>query len=168
MSAQNSKTGSGSATASAAAFVPPVNDNFATAARIAGAGQHLSSQSRLRVTPVNPDRSSFNAARRNGEVRLTVTGNVSAPTSGEEGTGYDGSLLSVGPNPMAASGRVSPTVGTSQDVRVALFDALGREVRVLLDAPLAAGQQAYIGFLTAGLPPGVYVVRATSADVNLA
>ena len=44
-----------------------------------------------------------------------------------------------------------------------LVDALGREVRVLLDRSLAAGQQAYVGFTTAGLPAGVYVARLQTA-----
>ena len=107
------------------------------------------------------------STRYNGEVRLTVTGNVSSPTASEEGADAFGSRLGVGPNPMAASGRVSLTVGASQDVRVALFDALGREVRVLLSQPVAAGQRLDVPVTTAGLRSGLYVVRATGATVDL-
>ena len=62
---------------------------------------------------------------------------------------------------------MSLTVATSQDVRVALYDALGREVRVLLERTMAAGQQAHLGFTTRDLPAGVYVVRATGSDLSL-
>ena len=111
--------------------------------------------------------SSFNASRRNGEARLTVVGNVSAPTAGEDGADALGSRLSVAPNPLVTAGTVSLTAGTAQDVRVALVDALGREVRVLLSRPMAAGQQAAVAVSTAGLPAGVYVVRATGAAMDL-
>ena len=83
------------------------------------------------------------------------------------GASVASSRMVVAPNPLAGQGQIDLTVGTTQDVRVALFDALGREVRVLLDRSLAAGQQAYVGFSTAGLPAGVYVVRAVGTDVNL-
>ena len=94
---------------------------------------------------------------------LVVQGGVAS----DGGAGAAASRLVVAPNPLAGQGQIDLTVGTAQDVRVVLFDALGREVRVLLDRPMAAGQQAYIGFTTAGLPAGVYVVRASGTDVNL-
>ena len=105
--------------------------------------------------------------RYNGEVRLTVGGNVAAPTAAEVGADAFGSRLSVGPNPMAAAGRIALTVGQSQDVRVALLDALGREVRVLAERSVAAGQTADVAFSTAGLPTGIYTVRATGARLSL-
>jgi subtilisin-like proprotein convertase family protein len=88
-------------------------------------------------------------------------------TTAGEGTPSSLTSLSVSPNPVAGQGQVSLTVGTTQDVRVALYDALGREVMVLLDRSVAAGQQAYIGFRTQQLPAGVYVIRATGGDVSL-
>jgi hypothetical protein len=60
------------------------------------------------------------------------------------------------------------SVATSQAVRVALYDALGREVRVLFERSMTAGQEAHIGFRTNDLPAGVYVIRATGTDVSLA
>ena len=76
-------------------------------------------------------------------------------------------LLTIAPNPVATQGQVSLTVGTTQDVRVALYDALGREVMTLLDRSVSADQVAYIGFSTQSLPAGVYVVRATGTDLAL-
>lgn len=75
--------------------------------------------------------------------------------------------LTVAPNPVATQGQISLTVGTTQDVRVALYDALGREVMTLLDRQVTVGQQAFIGFSTQNLPAGVYVVRATGTDLAL-
>ena len=44
-------------------------------------------------------------------------------------------------------------------VRLVVYDVLGREVAVLHDGPLASGQhEVPVG--ASGLPPGVYVVRA--------
>lgn len=87
---------------------------------------------------------------------------------GAEGAPAAGaSRLSVAPNPVSGEGRIALAVATAQHVRVALHDALGREVRVLLERPMAAGSEAFIAFATAGLPAGVYVVRATGDDLNL-
>ena len=44
-------------------------------------------------------------------------------------------------------------------VRLAVYDALGREVAVLLDGPLGAGTHA-APFDGSALPAGVYVARA--------
>ena len=48
-------------------------------------------------------------------------------------------------------------------VRVTLTDVLGREVAVLLDAPVAAGERRPLTIDGAGLAPGVYLVRMTDA-----
>ncbi|MDX1420900.1 MAG: T9SS type A sorting domain-containing protein, partial [Rubricoccaceae bacterium] len=49
------------------------------------------------------------------------------------------------------------------DVRLAVFDALGREVALLAEGPHAAGPHA-ARFDASGLAPGAYVVRLTTAD----
>ena len=50
------------------------------------------------------------------------------------------------------------------DVRVALYDVLGRELAVAHDAPADAGALR-VALPTAGLAPGAYVVRvSTGAD----
>ena len=65
------------------------------------------------------------------------------------------------PNPVTGSARLAVALGEAGPVRVAAYDALGREVAVLHDGPLGAGQHA-VRFDAAGLAPGAYVVRATT------
>jgi hypothetical protein len=43
-------------------------------------------------------------------------------------------------------------------VTLAVYDLLGREVRVLVDGPLTAGKHR-VGFDAASLPSGLYVYR---------
>ncbi len=74
----------------------------------------------------------------------------------------DGALalgVSVGPNPVRSSARVTYGVVESADVRVSVYDALGREVAVLASGPKGAGMHD-AAFDGASLPAGVYVVRA--------
>ena len=84
-----------------------------------------------------------------------------------QGTPEALSSLTVAPNPVATQGQVSVRVAAAQDVRVVLYDALGREVMTLLDRAMTADQEAHIGFSTQSLPAGVYVIRATGTDLSL-
>lgn len=81
----------------------------------------------------------------------------------EEAVAAEGlGLRLVGPNPFAGQTRVSLTAAAGQDVRVALFDALGREVARVADGPVATGN-TFLEVRAAGLAPGVYVLRAEGA-----
>ncbi|WP_412067354.1 T9SS type A sorting domain-containing protein [Rubrivirga sp. IMCC43871] len=84
-------------------------------------------------------------------VRLSLGAGVAT-----EGEGLERLSLAVFPNPSA--GRATVTL-TSQagTARVAVYDALGREVAVLHDGPTAGDLRLGIG----DLAPGMYVVRAT-------
>jgi hypothetical protein len=63
------------------------------------------------------------------------------------------------PNPARSAGvTVQVDLPEAGDVRLAVYDALGREVAVALDGPQAAGRHA-VSLDTARLPAGVYVVR---------
>ena len=62
-------------------------------------------------------------------------------------------------NPAASGAAVSVRLEAPEAARVEVFDALGR--RVLLVSPEASGE-AVLEIPTAGLAPGVYVVRARS------
>ncbi len=76
-----------------------------------------------------------------------------------EGDGAVALGVSVGPNPVRGSARVTYGVPGPSAVRVSVFDALGREVAVLAEGPRGPG--AYQAALDgAALPAGVYVVRA--------
>lgn len=76
----------------------------------------------------------------------------------------EGASLTAGPNPASGSVRVVLTLTSVADARVAVLDALGREVAVLHDGPAAAN--VTVTFDGAAQPAGVYVVRAVvrSAD----
>ena len=67
-------------------------------------------------------------------------------------------LQAVFPNPTAGRATVRFNLGGPRDVRVDLFDALGRRVRTLADGAYPRGLST-VSFETAGLPAGVYVVR---------
>ena len=102
-----------------------------------------------------------------GEERYTVTKAPAAagvPVAslavvGEAGTATH-ALSAPVPNPSTGRTSMTLSVAEAQAVRVTVLDALGREVAVLHDGPLAAGQLHRLVFDGSGLPAGVYVVRA--------
>ena len=71
--------------------------------------------------------------------------------------------LRVYPNPSAGDAEVLLNVGVPSWVEVAVYDALGRRVAVLHNGALSMGEHRF-GLTGAGLPPGVYLVRATEGS----
>jgi|GEM_PF-3465256 len=67
--------------------------------------------------------------------------------------------LAAAPNPSPGTVTLTVAVPEAAPVRVEAFDALGRRVAVVHDGPLGAGLH---GLRLAGLPAGVYVVRASA------
>ncbi len=67
------------------------------------------------------------------------------------------------PNPSGASVTAMLTLDKTIEVRVAAYDVVGREIVVLHNGRLVAGQHR-LTLNTHGLPAGVYVVRATFTD----
>jgi hypothetical protein len=64
------------------------------------------------------------------------------------------------PNPFRRATAVRFTLPALAEARLAVYDALGREVALLVDGPLEAGRhEAAFDPAGAGLPSGVYVVR---------
>jgi len=105
--------------------------------------------------------------------RLTVAGNTFtvlgtdfavARLFAEPGTGAGPTAplirfeVRVSPNPIVDDLNVELTLEHEADVRVVIFDLLGREVAVLHSGPLTAGGYGY-QFDAATLPSAVYVVR---------
>ena len=85
--------------------------------------------------------------------------NLASPvTAGEGGPGAGGYRLALGPNPSAAPA-LTLMVTEAQHVRAEAFDALGRRVAVLHDAPVAPGAVVRLALEAPGLAPGAYVVR---------
>ncbi len=74
-------------------------------------------------------------------------------------------LSPVYPNPFNPQARFSLDLYVSQVVRISLFDALGREVRVINNGTLAAGITAF-SIDAAGLPSGVYLLRAVGESLT--
>ena len=79
-------------------------------------------------------------------------------TASETVPDADGVSLAVaGPNPSRAGAGVAVTLREAADARVRVLDALGREVAVLHDGPLAAGTTA-LPWRAGALSPGTYLV----------
>ncbi len=72
-----------------------------------------------------------------------------------------GATLRAAPNP--ARGATTLRFEASGETRLVVYDALGREVAVLHDGPLAPGEHA-VRFETGALPAGVYVARLVTAS----
>jgi len=86
-------------------------------------------------------------------VGVDTEGDVPSPT------------LAVGPNPSAGPISVRFRSPGGAPVRLAVYDALGREVAVLHDGPASGSVQT--GLPAGALSPGTYVVRATGAGIAL-
>jgi hypothetical protein len=74
--------------------------------------------------------------------------------------------LSVGPNPMAGAGSVTVTLAESTELRVELFDVLGRRAGVLFEGALPAGSHVLL-LEASRLAPGAYVVRSSSQGASV-
>lgn len=70
-------------------------------------------------------------------------------------------LLPTVPNPFNPSTTVRFHIPNGMTARVEVFDALGRRVALLADAPFAAGEHR-LGFDARGLASGVYLLRITT------
>ena len=86
-------------------------------------------------------------------------------------TAAEGTPAAVGPqlrlataNPFRDRAVVDLVPAVSGRVQVTLTDALGRELAVLLDADVAAGERRPVVISGADLAPGVYLVRLATAD----
>ncbi len=68
------------------------------------------------------------------------------------------------PNPFSRQTTLAFTLDEAADVRLAVYDVLGREVAVLSDGPREAGAFE-VGFEAVDLPSGVYMVRLVAGSV---
>jgi hypothetical protein len=73
-------------------------------------------------------------------------------------TTAEAAAVQVSPNPARAQAAFRFTLDAAADVRLVIYDALGREVAVLVDGVAAAGPHE-AALATASLPAGVYVYR---------
>lgn len=88
---------------------------------------------------------------------------VSFATVGTEAGGVEAFRLSQPvPNPATQEATLMLTVGITQPIRAAVYDALGREVALLHDGAVSGSVALHVP--TAELAPGVYVVRVAGAS----
>ena len=66
------------------------------------------------------------------------------------------------PNPFRQEAAMTYRLPAAADVRLDVFDALGRQVRTLVDGRRPAGEHQ-ASLQASGLPPGLYVVRLTAS-----
>ncbi|MEP0548849.1 MAG: T9SS type A sorting domain-containing protein [Rhodothermales bacterium] len=85
----------------------------------------------------------------------------------EGGTPTSATLSAAYPNPFADQTTLDYVLPAAQDIHVAVYDVLGREVAVLHEGVQTAGEHEAT-FDAAGLPSGLYVVRLTVGDQTLA
>ncbi len=113
------------------------------------------------------DKSAYLAAREalSEEAELALAGMTWAVTevspweaTGTTVTNAPTDAAGVYPNPFAGSAQIAFALDATADVRLAVYDVLGREVAVLVDAELDAGSHS-AAFDAAGLPTGTYLYR---------
>ncbi len=93
-------------------------------------------------------------------LRLTPPAEVSTP--GTEPLPSDIRLMAAYPNPFNPSTEIGYQISVFGNVRLAVYDVLGREVVVLADGPRAAGTHQ-VRLDARGWAAGVYVVRLEAA-----
>jgi alkaline phosphatase len=91
---------------------------------------------------------------------------VRRAVSNEAAGAVDLSLVTA-PNPTTGRSRIAFGLAEAADVRVVVYDALGREVAVLADGPHTAGRHG-LTFDGSAYPSGSYVVRVEGAETRTA
>ncbi|HLA63261.1 MAG TPA: T9SS type A sorting domain-containing protein, partial [Rhodothermales bacterium] len=87
---------------------------------------------------------------------------LTVASEGSPAPAGSGLTLRAEPNPSAGAVALLLTLPTAEaQVRVTVYDSLGREVAVAHEGPLGAGAHR-LGLDTGGLAPGVYVARVTA------
>ncbi len=70
------------------------------------------------------------------------------------------------PNPFNPTTNITYELASVDDVRIRVYDVLGRAVRTLVDARQNAGSYR-IGFDASGLPSGLYTIRLETSSVTV-
>ena len=105
----------------------------------------------------------FDGATTTATTSAAVQGRLNSPdarTLAAAQAASEAVMSVVGPNPFAGSTALALAVPSAQHVRVAVYDALGREVAVLHDGAVAAGEARRLTLDGSALAAGVYVVRS--------
>ncbi len=105
------------------------------------------------------------SARNGALVGWCVDVTTGGGTAGEASADASAASLVAVPNPAVGHTEIRLTANAAQTVRVAVYDAVGRQVATLYDGAVAAGASSSFTLDTSGLPAGVYVVRAVGERV---
>ncbi|MEM8557753.1 MAG: T9SS type A sorting domain-containing protein, partial [Bacteroidota bacterium] len=95
---------------------------------------------------------------------IAVAADASTSTAPDAVPGSAALTLALAPNPTSAATAITVEAAQTSAVQLAVYDLLGRHVTDLVDGTLAGGAPQTVSFDTAGLPTGVYLVRAQSSD----
>ncbi|MCX7737358.1 MAG: T9SS type A sorting domain-containing protein, partial [Candidatus Kapabacteria bacterium] len=96
-----------------------------------------------------------------GWPRTSVLPGEPAPDEYYEGTGES---VSVYPNPFISNANITVAVPETQNVKVEVFDALGRLVNTLFDGVMSAKNYYDFNFNGNNLQSGIYLVKVTGLD----
>ncbi len=103
------------------------------------------------VSPSTPSNNNSHQVEAVGQLSL-------APLSGVSETSPSSDQLILPENPLPPNGEFQFELAKAGDVRISVYDLLGREVRTLLDGAMPAGKTT-VDVSGASLSSGVYIVR---------
>jgi hypothetical protein len=106
----------------------------------------------------DPDTDDFAEDSETSVVQLRGGGKGSGATTSAAGPPETGAPQSSFPNPFNPQATIRFTLPDVSDVRLAVYDARGRQVQVLIDRSLSAGEHE-VSFEAHDLPSGVYFSR---------
>jgi len=78
---------------------------------------------------------------------------------------HEYSLMQNYPNPFNPYTNIEFTLKSSGNVKLVLYDVLGKELSIITDAFYASGRHT-IGFYSGNLPSGVYIYRITAGEFS--
>lgn len=98
--------------------------------------------------------------------RFTKNGPLGTASDEEQWLPAGLELSRIAPNPVSGRTRISYALHQTGDVRLAVYDMLGREVAVLVEGSRAAGDNEVV-FDASALTPGAYFVRLQAGVYTL-
>ena len=132
---------------------------FEAATFVAGHGTTAEPQRyAFRAEALVPGRHTFRLKQVDLDGTVAYSPTVELALAAELPEGYR--LGAAYPNPFNPTATFELQVQQAQEVRVGLYDVLGREVAVLFDGVVEAGQVREVAIDGGGLPSGLYLYRA--------
>jgi len=134
----------------------PDAEDFASTGFVEGHGTtDQPQQYRFRTGPLDPGRHVFRLRQVDLDGTATRSDTVAVQVRLAEAA-----RVEVAPNPVRSRATVSLRVRTEQDGTVALYDVLGRQVRIVHEGPLAPDRAHTLQVNADGLSSGLYLLRA--------